>query len=65
VLTFPPLGQGTIDFKNLLDTLAQVGYRGPFSAEIEIKGLSDAEEDAVRVHSRRYMEELLGTIPAR
>lgn len=58
VLTFPPLGEGTIDFKNLLDTLSQVDYQGPFSVEIEIKNLAETEEDQVRVHSRRYIDEL-------
>jgi sugar phosphate isomerase/epimerase len=60
VLAFPPLGEGTIDFVSILQTLSSVGYCGPLSAEIEIKDVASVEEeDRIRLHSRQYMEKLL------
>jgi sugar phosphate isomerase/epimerase len=60
VLDFPPLGEGTVDFAGLLRTLGAAGYRGPFSAEIELhRPPSPEEEDRIRLHTRQYMEKLL------
>lgn len=35
---FPPLGQGHVDFKAILDILGTAGYKGPLSVEIEFYG---------------------------
>jgi L-ribulose-5-phosphate 3-epimerase len=60
LLTFPVLGEGEIDFAQLRDTLAQVGYQGPYSAELELhEPLTPAGEDEARLRTRQYMEKLL------
>jgi L-ribulose-5-phosphate 3-epimerase len=35
---FPPLGQGNIDFPRLVALFRQIGFRGPYSLEIEFQG---------------------------
>jgi len=35
---FPPLGQGNIDFARLAAIFRRIGFRGPYSLEIEFKG---------------------------
>jgi L-ribulose-5-phosphate 3-epimerase len=35
---FPPLGQGNIDFPRLAALFRQIGFRGPYSLEIEFQG---------------------------
>jgi sugar phosphate isomerase/epimerase len=60
VADFPPLGEGEIDFARLLEILARAGYRGPISAELELKGTLTAEaEDEVRRRSHQFMEQLI------
>ena len=62
VYDFPPLGEGTISFDAVVEALDQVGYRGPYSAEIEMDGqLSPEEEDTVMVGIRQFMERLVST----
>ena len=39
VWNFPALGQGDVDFPNLVAMLAQGGYTGPVSVEVEFEGL--------------------------
>ena len=38
VRDFPAIGEGHIDFKAALDTMAKGGFEGPLSVEIEFKG---------------------------
>jgi sugar phosphate isomerase/epimerase len=38
VWDFPALGEGTVDFQRVLEILAQAGYDGPFSVELEFQG---------------------------
>lgn len=60
ILEFPVLGQGEINFPHLLEVLADVGYQGPYSAELELEGpLTAEEEDEARVRTRQYMELLV------
>jgi L-ribulose-5-phosphate 3-epimerase len=35
---FPPLGQGSIDFPRLAALFRRIGYKGPYSLEIEFQG---------------------------
>lgn len=57
---FPPLGQGTIDFAAVVAVLREAGYRGPFSAEVELRAPSADEEDRLLRGTREFMENLLG-----
>lgn len=57
---FPPLGQGTIDFPAVVAVLREAGYRGPFSAEVELRASSADEEDRLMRGTREFMESLLG-----
>ena len=57
---FPPLGEGDIDFAVLVDELRQVNYTGPFSIELETKGINDpATEDEIRRNCRQFTEKLI------
>ncbi len=38
VWDFPAIGEGHVDFKRVLDLMAQGGFSGPMSVEIEFKG---------------------------
>jgi sugar phosphate isomerase/epimerase len=59
-LEFPVLGEGEIDFPHLIKTLAGAGYKGPYSAELELEGpLTVEEEDEARIRTRQYMELLI------
>lgn len=60
-LTFPPVGEGNIDFASVVATLSASGYVGPYSVEIEVEGeRTPAEEDALRLKSYQYVAKLLG-----
>ena len=57
---FPPLGEGDIDFGAIVNTLNEVGYRGPYSVELEVKNVAGpAEEDALRRQCYQFVERLL------
>jgi sugar phosphate isomerase/epimerase len=57
---FPLPGTGEIDFALLVTVLAQVGYSGPLSVELELKNIGGpAEEDEIRLHSRQFVEQLV------
>ncbi len=56
---FPPLGQGTIDFRAVIEVLRKAGYRGPFSAEVELHAPSADDEDRLMKATREFMEDLL------
>ena len=59
-LTFPPVGEGDIDFPAVVKALAESGYVGPYSVEIEVEGQrTPAQEDALRAQSYRYVAGLL------
>jgi L-ribulose-5-phosphate 3-epimerase len=47
VADFPALGSGSIDFGGIFRELRRVGYRGPFSIEIEFEGKGAASPAAV------------------
>jgi sugar phosphate isomerase/epimerase len=54
---FPPLGDGDIDFVAILRSLAQVGYSGPFSVELEVKGVAGPQaEDELRLRAWRWTQ---------
>lgn len=56
---FPPLGEGEVNFASLWRTLSTVGYSGPLSAELELKGaLTPEAEDEVRLRCRHFMQQL-------
>lgn len=58
--TFPPLGDGDIDFPRVVKTLAASGYLGPYSVEMEDGGVrSPEEEDAFRARLYKFVSELL------
>ena len=59
VWDFPPLGQGTIDFRAIVDVLNGVGYAGPYSAEVEFEADSAEEEDRLLAGVREFMGRLL------
>jgi sugar phosphate isomerase/epimerase len=48
--TFPPLGQGTIDFEDLVRGLREAGYQGALSVEYEAQvfGFDESEETILR-----------------
>ena len=57
---FPPLGEGEVDFRVLVEELRRANYSGPFSIELETKGISDpAAEDVIRRNCRQFTEELI------
>jgi sugar phosphate isomerase/epimerase len=61
VYDFPPLGEGNVDFASIVETLAAVGYAGPYSAEIEMEKVDDPEqEDKIIAGILGFMEHLLG-----
>jgi L-ribulose-5-phosphate 3-epimerase len=57
---FPPLGQGTIDFAAVIAVLRKADYRGPISAEVELRAPSAEDEDRLMTRTREFMEDLLG-----
>jgi len=58
---FPALGEGTVDFGKVVDTLQGTGYLGPYSVEIEIEGeRTPAQEDALRKQLYGFVSGLLG-----
>lgn len=60
VYDFPPLGKGSIRFEAVVAALDQVGYSGPYSAEIEMhEQLSPEAEDKVMSGIREFMEGLM------
>jgi len=60
---FPPLGEGEIDLAALAALYRQIGFRGPFSLEIEFKGPDSNDPDAGIIdegvaRSFRFMNDL-------
>lgn len=57
--SFPPLGQGTIDFAGLVEGLARAGYAGALSVEYEaqVYGFRESEEAILR-HGIAILDEL-------
>jgi L-ribulose-5-phosphate 3-epimerase len=57
---FPPLGEGEVDFRAIVDALNEVGYRGPYSVELEVKNVAGpGEEDKLRRRCYRFVKQLL------
>lgn len=58
---FPPLGQGTLDFRRLAELLRQAGYGGWMSVEYEAQAFGwDEDEDTRLTTSLDFCRELLG-----
>jgi len=55
---FPAVGDGTVDFRRVLDILREAGYSGPYSVEIEFKGEPWPSLDEVNAAMRRSYEHL-------
>jgi sugar phosphate isomerase/epimerase len=57
---FPLPGTGEIDFAVIIAVLAQAGYAGPLSVELELKQVGNTvEEDEIRLHCRQFVEQLV------
>jgi sugar phosphate isomerase/epimerase len=57
--TFPPLGQGRIDFAGLVGSLGKAGYDGVLSVEYEAQVFGFKEsEDEILAHGRRFLRAL-------
>lgn len=57
--TFPPLGEGEIDFGALVGALGSVGYDGVVSVEYEAQVCGWQEDDAtILAHGRRFLRAL-------
>jgi inosose dehydratase len=65
---FVPLGQGVVNFPRIVEVLRAVGFRGPYSLELELPGVADgtlpkeASEDGIR-RSIAYLQHI-GLLPA-
>jgi sugar phosphate isomerase/epimerase len=57
--TFPPLGEGTIDFARLIEALRQIGYVGAVSVEYEaqVYGYRESEQEILG-HGRKFLNDL-------
>jgi L-ribulose-5-phosphate 3-epimerase len=55
---FPAVGDGTVDFRRVLEILRGAGYDGPYSVEIEFKGEPWPPLDEVTQAMRRSHEHL-------
>ncbi|WP_119269237.1 sugar phosphate isomerase/epimerase family protein [Taklimakanibacter deserti] len=57
---FPPLGEGTIDFRSLIDGLRRHGFDGALSIEYEaqVYGYSESEEQILS-HGRSFFDRLI------
>jgi len=60
VFNFPPPGDGELDMTGLLAILAEAGYTGPISAEVEFSELGWPDYDTCRVAAKRSVENLRG-----
>jgi sugar phosphate isomerase/epimerase len=60
--TFPPLGQGDIDFRGMLDQLRLHGFDGVCSVEHEAHyhGIDTRDWNIVLRESREFVEKLIG-----
>ena len=55
---FPAIGDGTVDFRRVLEILGNAGYSGPYSVEIEFKGEPWPALEDVNAAMRRSYEHL-------
>jgi L-ribulose-5-phosphate 3-epimerase len=55
---FPAVGDGTVDFAQVLDILREAGYSGPYSVEIEFNGEPWPALDDVNAAMRRSHQHL-------
>jgi L-ribulose-5-phosphate 3-epimerase len=55
---FPAVGDGTVDFRRVLEILRDAGYSGPYSVEIEFKGEPWPALEDVNAAMRRSHEHL-------
>ena len=55
---FPAVGDGTVDFRRVLEILRDAGYSGPYSVEIEFKGEPWPALEDVNAAMRRSREHL-------
>jgi sugar phosphate isomerase/epimerase len=55
---FPAIGDGTVDFRRVLEILRDSGYSGPYSVEIEFKGEPWPALEDVNAAMRRSYEHL-------
>jgi len=60
VWNFPALGEGHVDFKQVLGLFAQAGYSGPFSVEVEFEGGPPPTLEKVNAAMRQSREFLAG-----
>jgi L-ribulose-5-phosphate 3-epimerase len=58
VWNFPALGTGVVDFQQVLATLDETGYTGPYSVELEFEGEPWPSLDVVNDAMRRSYEHL-------
>jgi inosose dehydratase len=64
---FVPIGQGVVHFPRIVEVLRGVGFRGPYSLELELPGVSDgsltkeASEEGIRA-SIAYLQSI-GLLP--
>ncbi|MEQ8700912.1 MAG: sugar phosphate isomerase/epimerase [Bauldia litoralis] len=60
--TFPPLGQGTIDFAGLVEGLRRAGYEGALSVEYEAQVYGfRASEDEILTNGKRFCDQLVAS----
>ena len=55
---FPAVGDGTVDFRRVLEILHEAGYSGPYSVEIEFKGEPWPSLEDVNAAMRRSYQHL-------
>jgi L-ribulose-5-phosphate 3-epimerase len=55
---FPAVGDGTVDFRRVLEILREAGYSGPYSVEIEFNGEPWPSLEDVNAAMRRSREHL-------
>jgi sugar phosphate isomerase/epimerase len=60
VWNFPAIGDGTVDFRRVLEILDAAGYKGPYSVELEFTGEPWPPLAEVTESMRRSYEHLKG-----